>query len=86
MCARNIGRTDKVANETERVRPTSCRDHRRGKPMIRLRAFWGVYDESLQRVAAFEYQDRHKADNKVKELTESRGVSHYVRLDKEPMK
>jgi hypothetical protein len=86
MCAKNIGHTDKATGETERARPVSRRDRRKGKPMIRLRAFWGVYDESLQRVAAFGYQDRQKADDKVKELTQSRGVSHYVRLDKEPIK
>ncbi len=50
---------------------------------VRLKAFWGVFYQSLRRVAIFEYSQRPQADKKAAELTESQKTPHFVQLVKE---
>ena len=49
----------------------------------RLKAFWGVFNQTLRRIALFEYSQRAEADNKAKEMTESQKTPHFVQLVKE---
>ncbi|MBN2472986.1 MAG: hypothetical protein JXB62_00160 [Pirellulales bacterium] len=50
---------------------------------VRLKAFWGVFNQSLRRVAVFEHSERKQADKKAKELSESQKTPHFVQLVKE---
>ena len=50
---------------------------------VRLKAFWGVFNQSLRRIAVFEYSQRPDADKKATELTESQKSPHFVQLVKE---
>jgi hypothetical protein len=50
---------------------------------MRLKAFWGVYNDLLQRVVLFEYYERQQAEAKAKELTESTKMSYFVKPVKE---
>jgi len=50
---------------------------------VRLKAFWGVFNQSLRRVALFEYSDRKQADKKAEALSESQKTPHFVQLVKE---
>lgn len=50
---------------------------------IRLKAFWGVFNQSLKRVAVFEYSERKAADKKAEELSTSQRTPHFVQLVKE---
>jgi hypothetical protein len=47
-----------------------------------LKAFWGVFSQSLTPVVMFEYSQRKEADQKAAELTESRKTPHFVQLVK----
>ena len=38
---------------------------------VRLKAFWGVFNQSLKRVALYEFSEKKEADKKAKELTAS---------------
>jgi hypothetical protein len=49
----------------------------------RRKAFWGVFNQSLRRVALFEYHQRKEAEKKAKELSESSKTPHFVRPVKE---
>jgi hypothetical protein len=49
---------------------------------VRLKAFWGVFSQSLNQVAQFEYSDRDEADKKAEELSESKKSPHFVQLVK----
>ena len=51
--------------------------------MVRLKAFWGVFNQSLKRVAVFEYSQRKLADKKANELTTGQKTPHFVQLVKE---
>ena len=50
---------------------------------VRLKAFWGVLNQSMKRVALFEYADRKKADKKAEELSASSKTPHFVMLVKD---
>ena len=50
---------------------------------IRLKAFWGVYNQSMKRVAMYEYSERKQADKKAGELSISQKTPHFVQLVKE---
>ena len=53
------------------------------KGEIRLKAFWGVFNQSLKRVALYEYADRKQADKKAQELSASGKSPHFVKPVKE---
>jgi hypothetical protein len=50
---------------------------------VRLKAFWGVFNQSLRRMSLFEYSQRAEADKKAADLTESQKSPHFVQLVKE---
>ncbi len=50
---------------------------------VRLKAFWGVFSQSLKRVALFEHSQRAEADKKAADLSESQKSPHFVQLVKE---
>lgn len=50
---------------------------------VRLKAFWGVFNQSLRRIAVFEYSQRPEAQKKAEDLSESQKSPHFVQLVKE---
>jgi hypothetical protein len=50
---------------------------------VRLKAFWGVFSQSMKRVAIFEYSDRKAAEKKAEELGKKAKTPHFVQLVKE---
>ncbi|MCA9232451.1 MAG: hypothetical protein KDA57_17510 [Planctomycetales bacterium] len=50
---------------------------------IRLKAYWGVFNQSLKRVALFEFNERKQADKKAAELGKSGKSPHFVQPVKE---
>jgi hypothetical protein len=49
----------------------------------RLKAFWGVFNQSLKRVALYEFSEKKEAEKKAKELTASGKSPHFVQPVKE---
>ena len=49
---------------------------------VRLKAFWGVFSQSLNQVGQFEYSQHKEALQKAQELSESRKSPHFVQLVK----
>ncbi|MGE0606691.1 MAG: hypothetical protein AB7O62_06150 [Pirellulales bacterium] len=52
---------------------------------VRLKAFWGVFNQSMKRVALFEYSQKADADKKASELSTSQKTPHFVQTVKEPI-
>lgn len=50
---------------------------------VRLKAYWGVFNQIMKRVAVFEYADRKQADKKAGELGAGGKTPHFVQLVKE---
>jgi hypothetical protein len=53
------------------------------KKEVRLKAFWGVFNQSLRRIAVFEYSEKTDAFKKAADLSESQKSPHFVQLVKE---
>jgi len=68
--------------ETEKKKPAK-RSRSRAAKEIRLKAYWGVFNQSLRRVALFEFNQRKQADKKAQDLTKSGKSPHFVQPVKE---
>jgi hypothetical protein len=55
----------------------------RGPKEVRLKAYWGVFNQSLRRVAIYEFNERKQADKKAAELTKTGKSPHFVQPVKE---
>jgi hypothetical protein len=69
------------AQPTKLLKPT--KRSKKADKEVRLKAFWGVFNQNLRRVALFEYSERKQADKKAEELTQSTKIPHFVQLVKE---
>ena len=69
---------EKKAQEPPRRRPRAAKkepakrkSRAKSAKEVRLKAFWGVFNQSLKRVALYEFSEKKEADKKAKELTAS---------------
>jgi len=65
--------------------PRKRKSRSKADKIIRYKAFWGVFNQSLKRVAMFDYHERSTAEKKAEELTTSQKTPHFVRPVKEPI-
>ena len=49
---------------------------------VRLKAFWGVFTQTLTQVGQYEYSERDEAQKRATDLTESKKTPHFVQLVK----
>jgi hypothetical protein len=73
----------KKAAPAPKKEPAKRKSRAKSSKEVRLKAFWGVFNQSLKRVALFEHQDKKLADKKAKELTASGKSPHFVQPVKE---
>jgi hypothetical protein len=73
----------KKAPKAAKKTPAKRKSRARTAKEIRLKAFWGVFNQSLKRVALFEYNEKKKAEKLAKELTSSGKSPHFVQPVKE---
>lgn len=70
------------AKKAPAKKPTKRKSRAKAAKEVRLKAFWGVFSQTLTPVVLFEHGDRDKADQKAKELSESKKSPHFVQLVK----
>ena len=64
--------------------PTKRKTRAKAKAEVRMKLFWGVFNQSLKRVALFEFNQKKHAEKKAKELSESGNKTpHFVQRVKE---
>ena len=51
--------------------------------IVRKKLFWGVFNQSLKRVATFEYDQKKEAEAKAESLSQSGKSPHFVQKVKE---
>lgn len=73
------------ATATEKKAPAKRKTRAKTVKEVRMKAYWGVFNQSLKRMAMFEYADRKAADKKAAELTASQKTPHFVQPVKEPV-
>ncbi len=71
------------AKAKEKKAPVKRKSRAKVAKEVRLKAFWGVYSQTLRRISLFEYSQRAEADKKAAELSESQKTPHFVQLVKE---
>jgi hypothetical protein len=49
----------------------------------RMKAYWGVYNQGMKRLAMFEYSDKKAAEKKAADLVASSRTNHFIQLVKE---
>jgi hypothetical protein len=83
--AEAAGAAEGTATETKKAakKPTKRKSRAKAAKVVRLKAFWGVFNQSLKRVAVFDYSERKQADKKAADLTASQKSPHFVQLVKE---
>ena len=50
---------------------------------LRMKLFWGVFNQSLKRVALFEFSQKKQAEKKAEDLSKSGKSPHFVQKVKE---
>ncbi|REK07456.1 MAG: hypothetical protein DWQ37_21210 [Planctomycetota bacterium] len=73
----------KADGETTKKKPVKRKSRAKAAKEVRLKAFWGVFNQSMKRVALFEYSQRKQAEKKAAELSTSAKTPHFVQPVKE---
>jgi hypothetical protein len=79
------GSADGAAPVKKAAAPKKRKSRAKADKIIRYKAFWGVFNQSLKRVAIFDYHERSTAEKKAEELSTSQKTPHFVRPVKEPI-
>jgi len=77
------GEDDEEASPKAKKAPAKRKSRAKAAKEVRLKAFWGVFNQSMKRVAIFEYSQRKQADKKATELSNSAKTPHFVQIVKE---
>jgi hypothetical protein len=80
--AKSKKKADKGEGEAKKKAPKR-KSRAKSAKEVRLKAFWGVFNQSMKRVALFEYSQRKQADKKAAELSNSAKTPHFVQPVKE---
>jgi len=73
----------KPAKKAAKPAKRKSRSKKKSDVPVRLKAFWGVYNQSLKQVARFEYHERKQALKKAEDMSTSQKTPHFVRPVKE---
>lgn len=71
------------AGKEPKVKEAPVKKKRKGPAVIRLKAFWGVFNQMAKRVAVFEFAEQKLAAKKAADLSVSSKQPHFVQLVKE---
>ena len=62
---------------------TPRKSRKKEAAVIRIKLFWGVFNQSLKRVALFEFNQKKQAEKKAEELSGGGKSPHFVQKVKE---
>jgi hypothetical protein len=68
-----------------KVKVAKPKSRARSAKIVRMRVVWGVFNNSHQCVATYEYPKREDADQHAARLTTDKRSTHFVQPVKEPM-
>jgi hypothetical protein len=75
----------KATEKKPAVKKAPAKRKSRTAKVTRMKAFWGVFNQSLKRVALYEFNEKKEADKKAKDLTASGKSPHFVQPVREPV-
>ena len=56
---------------------------KKAEKIVRMKMFWGVFNQSLKRMALYEFSQKKQAEKKATDLTASHKSPHFVQRVKE---
>lgn len=74
----------KVKAPAKKKAPAKRRSKSKDPDDERLRIFWGVYNQTMKRIAKYDFHQKKAAQKRAEELT-AEGKPHFVQKDKEPI-
>jgi hypothetical protein len=79
--------SSRSARKPAKVKAAGVKAHKPRKPKAvpRMRARWGVFDDSMKQVAIFDYNQRAAADEKAAELAAKKKGNYFLQIVKDPM-
>jgi hypothetical protein len=72
-----------AAAKTAKKEPAKRKSRAKSAKIVRLKAFWGVFNQSLKRIALYEFSEKKEAEKKAKELSASGKSPHFIQPVKE---
>jgi hypothetical protein len=86
--AEEIEAAEKAGGEEKKAAPkkkkaTKRKSRAKDPADIRRKLFWGVFNQSLKRVALFDYNQQKLAEKKAEDLSKSGKSPHFVQKVKE---
>jgi len=73
---------EKLAKKTKAKKKASKRKSKTAAD-VRMKLFWGVFNQSMKRIALFEFDQKKEADKKAQDLSKSGKSQHFVQKVKE---
>lgn len=77
--------TAKKATKKKAVKKKTVKKKKKSAEPIRVKAFWGVFNHALKRVALYDYSQKRQAVIRAKELSTGNKTPHFVQKVKEPI-
>ena len=68
-----------------RRKPPNARVGAKEPADLRKKVYWGVFNQSLKRVATFEFNQKKEAEKKAEALSQSGKTPHFVQKVKETL-
>lgn len=81
--AEAIEKAEKATTKKKKKKAAPRKSRAKAAAEVRLKAFWGVFNQSLKRVALYDYSQKKEADKKAAELTAKGKSPHFVQPVKE---
>jgi hypothetical protein len=81
--AEKAGLTKKKKATKKKKKATKRKSRAKDPADMRRRLFWGVFNQSMKRVALFEFNQKKQAEKKAEDLSKSGKSPHFVQKVKE---
>ncbi len=63
--------------------PVKRKTRKKADAVVRLKLLWGVFNQSMKRVALYDYSQKKEADKRATDLSKSGKSPHFVQKVKE---
>ena len=76
-------RADRAARKTTPRKTTRRSTRTKAVADVRMKLYWGVFNQSLRRVALYDFSQKKEAEKKAAELSKAGKTPHFVQKVKE---
>ncbi len=63
--------------------PVKRKTRKKADAVVRMKLFWGVFNQSMKRVALYDFSQKKEAEKKATDLSKSGKSPHFVQKVKE---